>query len=101
MEIMNRYQIPSFSMKGSAYVKLGVLFGVSESEEVATGIHNAKNIIQILRGKLPRSINQIFEHVPHIAINLAEANRIEYDIPIDIIASSDEIYTNIPFRGQK
>ena len=95
MEIVNSCQIPSFSMKGSAYVKLGVLFGVSESEEVATGIYNAKNIIQILRGKLPRSINQIFEHVPHIAINLAEANRIEYDIPIDIIASSDEIYTNI------
>ncbi len=95
MEIINGYKIPSFSMKGSAYVKQGVLFGVSESEEIATGIYNAKNIVQILRGKLPRTINQIFEHVPHIAINMAEATKIEYDIPIDIIASSDEIYTDI------
>jgi ABC-type uncharacterized transport system substrate-binding protein len=93
MEITNRYKLPTFSMKGSAYVKQGVLFGVSESEEVATGIYNAKNIVQILRGKLPRSVNQIFEHVPHIAINLDEAKKIEYDVPIDIIASSDEIYT--------
>ena len=94
MEITNRYKVPTFSMKGSAYVKQGVLFGVSESEEVATGIHNAKNIVQILRGKKPRSINQIFEHVPHIAINLEEAKKIGYDVPIDIIASSDEIYTS-------
>ncbi|KKK99562.1 hypothetical protein LCGC14_2631530, partial [marine sediment metagenome] len=95
MEITNRYKLPTFSMKGSTYVKRGVLFGVSESEEVATGIYNAKNIVQILRGKLPRSINQVFEHVPHIAINLEEANKIGYDVPIDIIASSDEIYTEI------
>jgi ABC-type uncharacterized transport system substrate-binding protein len=94
MKIANRYKLPTFSMKGSAYVKQGVLFGVSESEEVATGIHNAKNIVQILRGKKPRSIDQIFEHVPHIAINLDEAKKIGYDVPIDIIASSDEIYTS-------
>ena len=95
MEITNRYRVPTFSMKGSAYVRQGVLFGVSESEEVATGIYNAKNIVQVLRGKLPRSINQIFEHVPHIAINLDGANKIGYDVPIDILASSDEIYTGI------
>ena len=95
MELVNGCQIPSFAMKGSAYVQQGVLFGVSESEETATGIYNAKNIVQVLRGKVPRTINQIFEHVPHIAINLAEAYTIGYDVPIDILASSDEIYTSI------
>ena len=95
MKIVNEHGIPSFAMKGSVYVQQGVLFGVSESEEIATGIHNAKNIVQILRGKQPRSIKQVFEHVPHIAINLSEAEKIGYDIPIDILASSDEIYTEI------
>ncbi len=95
MNIINDHGIPSFAMKGSAYVQQGVLFGVSESEEIATGIYNAKNIVQVLRGKQPRSIKQVFEHVPHIAINLSEAEKIGYDIPIDILASSDEIYTEI------
>ena len=95
MTIINRHAIPSFAMKGSAYVEQGVLFGISESEEGAVGIHNAKNIITILRGTKPRDIVQTFEHVPHIAINLKAAEVINYNVPIDIIASSDEIYRTI------
>jgi len=93
MKIINRYQIPSFAMEGQIFVKKGVLFGVSDNELVSTGIYNLRKIVQIFKGKSPRSLQQIFEHAPHIAINLKTAEHIGYDIPIDIIDSSDEIYT--------
>jgi hypothetical protein len=31
--------------------------------------------------------------VPHIAINLDSARTIGYDVPIDIIASADEVFS--------
>lgn len=95
MAVINRYKIPSFAMEGPVFVRKGVLFGVSDNELLTTGIYNLKKIAQIFRGKSPRSLQQIFEHTPHIAINLKAAENIGYDIPVDIISSSDEIYKEI------
>lgn len=94
MTILEEYEVPSFSMTGAKMVARGVLFGVSDSERISTGVYHAKNIVSILQGTPPREINQIFEHLPQIAVNLDAASAIGYDIPIDIIASSDEIYKN-------
>ncbi len=93
MSILEKEGVPSFSMTGADMVQKGVLFGVSDSERISTGIYHAKNMVRIFRGKDPGELDQIFEHVPHIAINLEAAEAIGYDIPIDIIASSDEIYS--------
>ncbi|OHD19079.1 MAG: hypothetical protein A2086_11500 [Spirochaetes bacterium GWD1_27_9] len=95
MEIINQYKIPTFAMDGSDFVKKGALLGESESELILVGIFDAKNIVYIFKGKKPRSLNQLFEAVPHIAINLKAADIIDFDVPIDILASSDEIYTTI------
>ncbi|HCL57757.1 MAG TPA: hypothetical protein DHW82_12225 [Spirochaetia bacterium] len=95
MTIINKYKIPTFAMEGSMFVKKGVLFGISDNEMKSTGVYNLKKIVQIFKGKKPRSLNQIFEDFPYIAINLKAAELIDYDIPIDIIGSSDEIYTTI------
>jgi ABC-type uncharacterized transport system substrate-binding protein len=91
VKVLDAYKIPSFVMEGKDFVKHGVLLG--ESEKItAKGIYNAKKMVAIFRGAKPRSLNQIFEHVPHIAINLSTAAAIGYDVPIDILASADEIY---------
>ena len=82
-------------MEGSDFVSNGILLGESESNVISVGIYNAKKIVTILKGEKAGSLNQIFEHVPHIAINLKAAELINYDVPIDIIASSDEIYQTI------
>ncbi|HBD93263.1 MAG: hypothetical protein A2015_15220 [Spirochaetes bacterium GWF1_31_7] len=95
LKIIKQYKIPTFAMEGSDFVSNGILLGESESNVISVGIYNAKKIVTILKGEKAGSLNQIFEHVPHIAINLKAAELINYDVPIDIIASSDEIYQTI------
>ncbi|HPO49860.1 MAG TPA: ABC transporter substrate binding protein [Spirochaetota bacterium] len=95
VKVINKYKKPSFAMEGSRNVKKGVLLGVSASELRSTGIYNVKKIVKIFKGIKPGKLNQLFENIPSIAINLKTAEIIGYDVPIDIIGSSDEIYQNI------
>lgn len=97
MNILNKYKIPTFAMEGSIFVKKGALLGESQAEFFSVGLYNAKKIVSILNGVKPQSLGQTFEHTPHIAINLKEAKIIDYDVPIDVIASSDEIYLKIGY----
>ncbi len=92
IEILNKQQKPSFSMEGSTVVKKGALLGVSGYLVKSTGIYNAEKVIEILKGKKPRELSQTFENVPKIAVNVKTAQIIGFDIPIDVISSSDEIY---------
>jgi len=95
IKVINKYKKPSFAMEGSRNVKRGVLLGVSASELRSTGIYNVKKIVKIFKGIQPRKLSQLFENIPSIAINLKTAEIIDYDVPIDIIGSSDEIYQTI------
>jgi ABC-type uncharacterized transport system substrate-binding protein len=92
VKVLNRHKMPSFVMEGKNFVRDGILLGESDSNLVAKGIFNAKKIVNIFKGKTPRSLPQVYEHVPHIAINLDSAAAIGYDVPIDIIASADEVF---------
>jgi len=87
-----QYKMPSFTMEGDRCVKKGVMLGVSGKEN---GLYNAKKIVQILKGKTPRELNQKFEKPPRISINIKNAEIIDVNLPVDIIRSSDEIYTQI------
>lgn len=92
INILDKHKTPSFIMDGKDFVRKGILLGESDSNLISRGIFNAKKIINILKGRNPRELNQVFEHVPHIAINLGTAQKIGYDVPIDIIASADEVF---------
>lgn len=100
MDIINKYKLPSFAMEGTSLVKIGVLLGVSSSELRQAGVYNAKKAVAIFKGAKPRSLNQLFANIPSIAINLKAANNIDYDIPLDILGSSDEIYTEIEVSSE-
>ena len=95
LPIIETNKLPSFAMEGSSYVKHGVLFSISAYQLSAVGEFNAKNMIRIFQGTTPRKLNQIFSITPRIAINLKAAERIGYDVPVDILGSSDEVYTEI------
>ncbi len=87
--------VPTFAMDGSKFVKHGILMSISSGDSLAYGLFAAKNMVKILKGAKPRDLNQIFEHEPKIAINLEEAERINYDVPVNYLASSDEVYEEI------
>lgn len=95
MEIINEHKLPSFAMEGSKYVKHGVLFSIATIQETLAGSFNTRKIIRIFKGETPRDLPQIFTVVPSISLNLEEAEEIGYDIPIDILGSSDEVYDKI------
>lgn len=86
------YKMPSFTMEGSYVVKKGAMLGVSGKE---TGMYNAQKLVKILKGVKARSLSQKYEKTPKISINLKMAEMINYDIPVDIIKSSDEIYYTV------
>ncbi len=90
--VLKKHKTPSFIMEGKNFVRDGILLGESDSNLVAKGIFNSKKMVAIFRGQSPRELPQKYEHVPHIAINLETARTIGYDVPIDIIASADDVY---------
>ncbi len=94
VKVLNRHKKPSFVMEGKNFVRDGILLGESDSNLVAKGIFNGKKIVSIFKGRKPRELPQVYEHVPHIAINLGSASTLGYDVPIDIIASADEVFSS-------
>ena len=95
VRILGKYKKPSFALEGTIRVKQGILFGISMAGITRSGIYNAKKITKIFGGAKPRDLPQLFENLPSIAINLKTASQIGYDVKIDLIAGSDEIYTDI------
>lgn len=83
------YKLPSFTMEGAQAVKKGVMIGVSGKE---AGLYNAKKLARILKGETPSTLDQRYEKMPKISINLKTTEKIGYDLPVDIIRSADEIY---------
>ena len=92
VKILDDEKIPSFALEGSIRVKNGILFSLASSGMIRSGIYTAGKAVQIFSGTSPRSLDQRFESVPSAAINLATAEKIGFEIPVDIIINSDEVY---------
>jgi len=92
---LNKYKIPTFSQGGSLEVKYGALLSIAKAEFLYVGKFHAKIIAKIFNGAKPRNLEQVFEDPSKIAINLATAQIIGYDPPVDILGAADEIYQKI------
>lgn len=92
-KILVAAKIPSFSLEGSIRVKDGILFSMASSAMIRSGIFNAIKATRIFSGVSPRLLEQRFESMSTVSINLETANRINFIIPLDIIINSDEVYT--------
>lgn len=67
---------------------------ISMSRQKSAGIYNAKKIIRIFHGNTPRSLEQVYENIPYLAVNLKTAELIGYHVPMDILSIADEVYTD-------
>ena len=61
----------------------------------ALGLWYAEVVAKILNGVPPRKINQVYAPQEKLAINLAVADRISYEVPESLILAADEVYTEI------
>jgi ABC-type uncharacterized transport system substrate-binding protein len=95
VKIVNAAQIPTFAQASSDEVKAGFLMSISQAGWKYVGHFFAENMAKIFNGAKPGQLDQLFEEPPKIAINLKTAELIQYDPPVDVLGSADEIYTEI------
>ncbi|EIJ43194.1 ABC-type uncharacterized transport system, periplasmic component [Beggiatoa alba B18LD] len=91
------HKILSFAQQGSSQVQAGILMSMASTGFQDVGRFYAATIAKIFNGAKPRELNQIFEDPIRIAINMATANRIDYEPPIVIFGIADEIYQDIAY----
>lgn len=100
MAPLNARKIPTFSQGSSEEVAHGVLLSISQAGFKHVGRFHAMTMTKIFNGASPRDLEQVFEDPMRIAINLAEAQVIGYDPPIDILTAADVIFQDILVAGQ-
>jgi ABC-type uncharacterized transport system substrate-binding protein len=88
--------IPSFSQSGPGETKLGVLMSLAQTDFDDVGLFEANAVAEVLGGRKPRDVNQIFEGPLGLAINLKMAMLIGWNPPFEILAAVDEIHQQIP-----
>ncbi len=92
VQILQDAGIPSFALEGDIRVKDGILLGVSSLETEKIGLYNADKIASIFYGSVPRLLKQEFTGVPSIAMNLDMAEKIGLDVPLETLATVDQLY---------
>ncbi|WP_461210169.1 ABC transporter substrate-binding protein [Desulfocurvus sp. DL9XJH121] len=95
MAPLNARKIPTFSQGSTDEVAHGVLMSISQAGFRHVGRFHAMTMAKIFNGAKPRELEQVFEDPMRIAINLAEAQVIGYDPPIDILTAADVIFQEI------
>ena len=88
-------KIPTLSQLGYDHVRQGVLLGIGSTDYNSFGIYYAQAIQRIFNGEKPRDISQIFVSPVVIAINLAVAKKLNFELTAGILGAADSIFTEI------
>jgi ABC-type uncharacterized transport system substrate-binding protein len=86
------HNVPTFSQLGTDLVKAGVLLSAVEAEYETIGLRLAEDVGRIFNGAMPRQLDQIFSEQTRLAINLEEAKKIGWDVPLEILEMADDVY---------
>jgi ABC-type uncharacterized transport system substrate-binding protein len=95
LDVFTEAKIPTFAREGTKGVKAGALMGFSTTDFAARGNFIADKMVRILLGEKPRSLPMVDATKPKISLNLPVAVKIGFDPPVDLLASSDEIFQEI------
>lgn len=85
-------RIPVFAQMGVNEVKRGALVSVYRSDFMGLGQFAADRVADVLCGKKPRELSQVYENTPSIALNLSAAEKIGYNPPFEVLLAADQIY---------
>ena len=81
--------LPTFSQRGPVETRLGVLMSLAEDDFVNSGRFEAEVVCQVLSGRQPGSINQIYSAPLTMALNIKTAMAIGWNPPFEILAGVD------------
>ncbi|WP_346355611.1 ABC transporter substrate binding protein [Azotosporobacter soli] len=88
-------KIPVFAQQGAAEVRAGALLSVSRADFRGIGRFGAQAMREVLQGKTPRQLAQVYENTPNIVLNMEVAEKIAYAPSFDILLAADRIYSSI------
>ncbi len=88
-------RVPTFAQTGPADVKHGALLSMASANFNDMGAFEAFVIKQIIDGKKPREISQVYQGNTSLALNISMAFAIGWDLPFELLAAVDEIYEEI------
>ncbi len=89
------YRVPTFSQAGPQDVEHGALLSMAAIDFTSMGAFEANVIKEIIDGKKPREISQIYIGRSSIAVNLRMAMEIGWDLSFELLAAVDVIYSQI------
>ncbi len=95
LEPFVKAKIPTLSQLGYDHVRQGVLLGIGSTDYNSFGIYYAQVIQRIFNGEKPRNISQIFISPVVIAINLAVAKELGFELTAGILGAADAIFTEV------
>jgi len=95
LDVLTEAKLPTFAREGTKGVKAGALMGFSTTDFASRGNFISDKIVRILQGEKPRSLPMVDATKPKISLNLPVAVKIGFDPPVDLLASSDEIFQEI------
>jgi ABC-type uncharacterized transport system substrate-binding protein len=85
-------RLPTFSQKGPSETRLGVLMSLAEDDFLSSGRFEAEVVRDVLAGKRPGDIGQIYLPPLTMALNFEMATRIGWDPPFELLAAVDQIF---------
>jgi ABC-type uncharacterized transport system substrate-binding protein len=88
-------RLPTFSQRGPAEARLGVLMSLAEENFMSSGQFEAEVVKEILSGREPGEINQIYVAPLTMALNIKMAMAIGWDPPFKVLAAVDELCTTM------
>jgi hypothetical protein len=98
LEPIIKARLPSFSQSGSNETELGVLMSLGQDNYADSSLFEAKVLEEIINGKKPRLIDQIYEAPLTLALNLKMTLAIGWNPPFEVLVAMDEIYQSIGRR---
>lgn len=95
LQMLAEKKVPTFARDGRAYIRSGALMGFSSTNYSERGRFLAENVVRIFRGEKPRSLPMVDNVVPKIVLNLAVAEEVGYDPPLELLAASYEVFQEV------
>lgn len=89
------HEVPTWSVRGAKLVERGVLLSIAGKDFSDLGVFLAETMARILNGTEPGDLPQVYRSRFRLAINLKTAELMGYKPPPNIIAVSDDVFTDI------
>lgn len=93
LDIFYKNGIPVYVQNGEYYVEYGAFMVVTASDAKVQAPFAVNAMATILNGENPGDVYEKFVPSPYLSINLEVAERLNYEVPEELLLSAENLYT--------